>query len=179
MKRLRWLVALAFASLCLAQLDPSLMAWWLKAKFPPAETEYEGVQVNAIDPDWVKIKVLSFEAMPTEAKSDFGWMREKRLSFKVDEYFKRPGLEDREICGTYQTRSGKLGRFVMVLERKPSAPWKVVLAYQIPDEAGFSVLHRSTKGLLWGDCMQCDGDFWRIRLGKNGKYYIDSSLIKP
>jgi hypothetical protein len=116
--------------------------------------------------------------MPTEAKADFGWMRKKRFAFQVDQYFKRPGLEDRELCGVYETRDGKRGRFVLVLERRPGSSWKAAFVEQLPGEPGFSVLLRTRKGLLWGRCMMCDGDFEPLVL-KKGKYYLDPTNTAP
>jgi hypothetical protein len=177
----RLVLAVASVSLLCAnagQQNQELYSWWLRTTFTPADTEYEGLSASAIDPDWAKITMFSYAAMPAEAKADFGWMRRQGFTFQVDQYFKRPGLEDRELCGVYETRGGKRGRFVLVLERKHGSLWKLAYVRKVPDGPTFSVFLRTRKALYWGTCMQCSGEFERLAI-KKGKYYLDPTTTDP
>jgi hypothetical protein len=170
----RRLLILAFGVIagCVLQgQEKPLEAWWLNAMFTPAQTAYESLGVRDINPEWVKMSVLSYANLPPEAKADLGWMRRDGFVFQVDNYFKRKGLVDRELCGVFKDRAGREGRFLLVLERAAKGPWKVAFLHQEGGKAGFSAFARKPGGLYWGTCMQCD-EFSRLQV-KNGKFELE------
>lgn len=149
-------------------------AWWLNATFMPSQTAYGSLSVKEINPDWVKISLLSYDSLPSDAKPDLNWMRRDGFAFQVDNYFKRTGTTDRALCGVFEDQSGHKGRFLLVLEKVGHGPWKVAFLHREVGDAGFSVFARKATGLYWGTCMQC-GEFSRLRM-KRGKYYLELAL---
>jgi hypothetical protein len=152
-------------------------AWWLTVTFTPSQTAYESLLVREIDPNWVKMTVLSYAVLPPEAKADLAWMHRDGFAFQVDNYFKRPGVADRELCGVFEDQAGHKGRFLLVLEKKGAGPWKVAFLRQDAGEAGFSVFTRKANALYWGTCMQCD-EFARLRLS-GGKFSLEEAPCRP
>ncbi len=148
-------------------------AWWLNATFTPSQTAYESLAVKAINPAWVTMSVLTYASLPPDAKSDLSWMRRDGFVFQVDNYFKRTGVADRELCGVFEDQAGNKGRFLLVLEKTGAGPWKVAFLHQEAGEAGFSIFARKSTGLYWGTCMQC-GEFSRLR-AKDGKFHIEAA----
>jgi hypothetical protein len=162
------LVAPGMSPAAVTQEKPA-EAWWLSAEFPPTESGYDSFKAESIDPDWAKLSILSYKLLPGAAADDLSWMRTDGFVFQVDNFFKRPGIADRELCGVYQDTSGKTGRFLLVLQRKgKSAPWTVAYVHKESGSAGFSVLRRHGGSLYWGTCLQCD-EFSRLKL-KNGRF---------
>jgi len=100
-------------------------------------------------------------------------MRRDGFGFQVDDYFKQEGLSDRELCGVFEDRNGRHGRFLLVLQRPKNGPWKVAFLHRELGEAGFSVLVRRPGGLFWGTCLQCE-EFSRLRL-KQGSFRLESA----
>lgn len=150
--------------------EKAIEAWWLNAKFTPSQSDYESLAAKEIDPKWAKLSVLSYEVLPKEAQTDFSWMHHGGFVFQVIDYFKRSGIADRELCGVFEDKDGHQGRFLLVLEKVGSGPWKVAFLYQQPGEAGFSVFIKKSTGLYWGPCMQCS-EFSRLMM-KDGKYHL-------
>lgn len=168
------LLAVVFsAAFALAAQEKPVEAWWIHASLTPTETAYESIPVSEIDPDWVKISILSYASLPPEAKPDLDWMRRDGFNFEINNYFKRRGLSDRELCGVFEDRDGRKGRFLLVLEKSKGVKWKVAFLHKEIGEAGFSVLVRKSTGLFWGVCMQCD-EFSRLRF-KNGAFLLESA----
>lgn len=165
-------LALVAAPALAAQGKP-VEAWWLNATFTPSQTAYESLPVKQIDPAWTRFAVLSYAALPADARSDTGWMHRDGFAFQVDNYFKRRGFVDRELSGVFEDRSGRKGRFLLVLERTATGPWKVAFLHQETGEASFSVFARRSTGLYWGTCMQC-GEFSRLRI-RGGTYQLDAA----
>ncbi len=155
-----------------AQEKP-IEAWWLNATFTPSQTAYESLPAKKINPNWVKMSVLSYALLPPDAKSDLGWMRRDGFVFQVDNYFKRQGVADRGLCGVFEDQAGRKGRFLLVLERTGTGPWRVAFLHQQAGEAGFSVFYRKGTRLYWGMCMQCD-EFSRLRV-KEGKLHLEEA----
>lgn len=103
---------------------------------------YDGLAANSIDREWAKMAVLSYDALPAEAKSDITWMRRDGFTFQADQTSAKSGLIYRKLCGVFQTQSGATGRFLLVLSRKratPKAPWTVAFLHKAIGQAGFSV----------------------------------------
>ncbi len=161
------------AGIILAAQEKPAEAWWLHADFAPSATAYDSLPVSEINPEWVKVTVLSYASLPSEAKSDIEWMRRGGFGFQVDDYFKQKGLSDRELCGVFEDRNGRKGRFLLVLEKPQDGRWKVAFLHKEMGEAGFSVLVRKSNGLFWGACMQCE-EFSRLRL-KQGSFHLESA----
>lgn len=157
------------AALVSTAQDKPFEAWWLRATFLPSKTAYESLLATDISPDWVKISMLSYASLPSEAQADLGWMHRDGFDFRVDNYFKRTNLSDRVLCGVFEDRAGHKGRFLLVLERADKGPWKVSFLHHEIGQAGFSVLLRKQNGLFWGTCMQC-GEFGRLRTKQRGFY---------
>lgn len=145
-------------------------AWWLRANFVPTETVYDSLPVSAINKDWVRITILSYASLPSEAKEDLDWMHRDGFRFVVDDYFKRAGLSDRELCGVFEDRAGHRGRFVLVLEKPTGGAWRVAYLHKEVGESGFSILIRRSEGLFWGTCMQCE-EFSRLRI-EHGAFHL-------
>jgi hypothetical protein len=129
------------------------------------------VPIKEINPEWVKLSVLSYSLLPAEAASDIRWMRRHGFVFQVDNFFKRKGVTDRVLTGVFEDQAGRKGRFLLVLEKQSAGRWKVAFLQHEEPEAGFSVLVRRAGALYWGTCMQC-GEFSRLRR-KAGKYQLD------
>jgi hypothetical protein len=162
-----------FVALVSTTQDKPVEAWWLHASFSPTETAYESLPVSEINPNWIKIAILSYASLPPDAKEDLGWMHQEGFAFQVDDYFKQERLSDRELCGVFEDHKGRRGRFLLVLEKPNSGRWKVAFLHQEVGEPGFSVLARKPRGLFWAPCMQCD-EFSRLRL-KQGSFHLESS----
>jgi hypothetical protein len=154
--------------------EKPIEAWWLNATFTPSQTAYESLPVKDINPNWVRISVLTYASLPPDAKPDFPWMRRDGFVFQVDDYFKRStGVADRELCGVFEDQAGHQGRFLLVLQRIGASAWKVAFLHQQAGETGFSVFARKAGGLYWGTCMQC-GEFSRLQV-KKGKFHIEAA----
>jgi hypothetical protein len=172
--RIALMVALALLTISLATgQDKPIEAWWLNTTFAVSETSYDSVPIKAIDPSWVRISILTYPKLPADAKADFSWMRHDGFVFETDNQFSRKGENDRELCGVYEDRDGRKGRFLLVLERVAEGPWNVAYVHREAGEAGFSVLVRRPTGLYWGTCMQCH-EFSRLRI-QQGNFTLDQA----
>ena len=140
-----------------AGISAQELAWWVTARFTPSQTAYENLRTADINPNWDKMLVLDDVRVPPHAKPDFPSMSRDGFAFQVDNFFKRPGISDREITGVYQDKSGHHGRFLLVLERAGTGPWKVAFLLPVEGDAGFSVFYRNGETLSWSFCMYCDG----------------------
>jgi hypothetical protein len=121
------------------------------------------------------MSVLSYESLPKEARADFDWMHADGFTFQVDDYFKLKGLADRVVCGIFENRTGKQGRFLLVLEKRVGEPWKKAFLHEEAGEAGFSVLVARPAGLYWGTCMQCE-EFSQLRFRKKEQdFFLDEA----
>jgi hypothetical protein len=165
-------VLLLLGATLIAQGKPD-EAWWLHASFTPSETAYESLPVTALNQSWVKIAVLGYASLPPDAKEDFNWMHRDGFHFQLDNYFKRKEVTDRELCGVFEDREGRKGRFLLVLEKPGSGAWKVAYLHSEIGEPGFSVLVKKPSGLFWGTCMQCE-EFSRLRF-ERGAFHLDSA----
>ena len=86
--------------------EQAIDAWWLKATFPTNLTVYEGLEVGALDPDWEKIGVNSYDALPREARDDLQWMHHERFSFAMEGNLSGKGFVDRAVTGVFDARGG-------------------------------------------------------------------------
>src|SRR5262245_61277056 len=119
--------------------ERALEAWWVETKFTANQTTYEGIDVATIDPTWSKITILSYELLPAEAKSDLGWMRKDGFSFVKEGHLGSKRFVDRAVVGVFEDRSGKGGRFLLVLRRDKLGAWRKLFLHQEVGDLGFSV----------------------------------------
>jgi hypothetical protein len=157
-----------FLTLChvdyaLSQEKP-LEAWWLRTSFPADQSSYAGLDVSEINPRWVKMGALSYDAMPAEAHMDYPWMRSGGFEFTKEGHLSHAGSIERAVTGVYKDLSGKGGRFLLVLRKNEIGKWEKVFLHEEPGEPGFSVLRSRGRSLYWGTCLQC-GDFRRLVVG--------------
>ena len=131
-------------------------AWWLNATFAPTQTAYEGINASAIDPNWSKMSVLSYDLLPAEAKGDLEWMRRDGFMFVKEWRVGEKGLLQRAVAGVFEDRSGKSGRFLLLLRRAESGGWEKAFLHEEPGDPGFSVLVSRGQKIYWGTCMQCE-----------------------
>jgi hypothetical protein len=144
----------------------AIEAWWLNATFTPFQTEYESLGIKDIDPKWVKLTVLTYYMLPSDAKPDLALMCRDGVAFQVDNTTSNGrGLSTGSYAESFQDDEGRKGRFLLVLERADGQHWKVAFLHEEAGEAGFSMFVRRPIGLYWGTCMQCD-EFSRLRLTK-------------
>jgi hypothetical protein len=146
-------------------------AWWLQAVFPVNNTGYGSLKAQDINPAWTKMSVLSYGSLPAEAASDLSWMHKDGFMFETEDFFRRPGVTDKEICGVFEDKSGRQGRFLLVLEKSGPASWKVAYLHEERGSAGFSIFVRKAGKLYWGTCLQCD-EFGQLIL-KDGKFDLN------
>jgi hypothetical protein len=173
-KTLPLTLALGVVFVLAAQNKP-VEAWWLRMAFVPDKTSYESLQGSSINPNWVRFSILDYSALPPEAGPDLPWMRRGGFQFRVDNYFRWKGRIDRELCGVFQDRAGKRGRFLVVLQRTGEGPWSVAFLHQEFGGAGFSILRRNPRGLFWGTCMQCE-EFSQLRMTRTGGFSLEPAL---
>jgi hypothetical protein len=149
------------------------LAWWVTARFTPSQTAYGNLRIADINPSWDKLLVLDDASVLAQAKPDLVSMSRDGFAFQVNNFFKRPGISDREITGVYQDKSGHSGRFLLVLERAGTGPWKVAYLLPVEGNAGFSVLYRNGETLSWSFCMYCDGGS-RLTF-RGGQYRLETA----
>ena len=172
-KNFRWLTfgLTFFLAFIPSHAQTSMDAWWLTESFKATETTYENLCAAQFDPNWVKFSFLKDEILPSQAKQDLSWMHRDGFKFQIDNAFKRKGIINRALCGVFEDKFRKKGRFIVVLEKTKSTPWKVSFLFEESIDVNFSVLRYLPKGLFWGTCMKC-GDFLKLRFQK-GKYFLD------
>jgi hypothetical protein len=82
------------------------------------------------------------------------------------------GHVERALVGVYETKSGKLGHFLLIIvprkERKPI----VKALFESGDDAGFSALTYHEGRLRWWFCMLC-GDGVSVVAWPNGFSLVD------
>jgi hypothetical protein len=122
-------------------------AWWLQAVFPVNNMGYNSLKTKDISPEWTKMSVLSYGSLPAEAASDLSWMHKDGFVFETENFFGRHGVTDKEICGVFQDKSGRQGRFLLVLEKSDPGSWKVAYLHEERGTAGFSIIVRKAGKL--------------------------------
>jgi hypothetical protein len=159
-------VLLCIVADALAQERP-LEAWWLQARFSADSTNYMGVDISTIDPNWVKMTVLSYKRLPAEAKSDLGWMRKGGFAFVKEGHLSHKRFVERAAVGVFEDRFGNGGRFLLVLRKDTSGAWKKVFLHKEIGDLGFSVLVSKGRRIYWGTCMQCE-NFRTLAINETG-----------
>ena len=131
-------------------------AWWLNARFTPLGNEIVGLSVDQIDASWVRASALQDLPLPAEASAPGESVVEHGGSFSLNQDFDSDGVAESVIVGVYETRSGGVGRFLLVLSRRASGTPAIRARFLSPGVAGFSVLMRDGKRVMWATCMECD-----------------------
>ena len=149
--------------------ERALEAWWLEAKFSADHTTYEGIDVSTIDPNWSRFTALSYELLPAEAKDDLAWMRKGGFTFVKEGHLGSKRFVDRAVVGVFEDRSGKGGRFLLVLRKDTAGAWRKLFLHQEAGDLGFSVLVTKGSKIYWGTCMQCD-EFRKLVINAKGAY---------
>lgn len=157
---------------------PKGESWWLTERYPPIDTTIESIPVSLVNRNWVKASVLSERKLSAEAKRYFAWMRTqadfgdiRSSTFLIDGDFNKDGVKDRAIVGTYQGKSGQLGRFLLILTQNETG-WNVAHLETTPGNPGFSVLYMSGGSIVWTSCFECDDGV--VLEWKNNRYELVS-----
>lgn len=161
-KKILLALSLSFLSFDHANAGGSeLDAWWLRVQFPVSDKKHFGLSAEQIDPKWAQYSLISYEALPAEAKPDISWMKRENLAFSSEGDFNKNGLADHAVVGDFKTKDGQAGRFFLVVEKQNTDIWKVIFLHKEIGEAGFSVIAEKDKAIYWAPCMQC-GEFRRL-----------------
>ena len=137
------------------QLDSGNYAWWLTARFTPTTDTVGSIPIRAIDPSWVKASLLTRDMLPPKAAAPGEWT-DTTYGFVREGDFNQDGRQDRAMVGVYQTKSGEVGRFLLVVTQRQAGTWQKAFLATTPGEAGFSVLFPEGDGIGWSSCMECD-----------------------
>ena len=147
MKNFRFCWVFTALMVCLSPKDAkSQSAWWVDFERPPAETELFGGPVSDLDPDFVKASLLTDEDMPSDA-----WTNPD-FSFRYKADIDSDGQEEIAEVGTYETKDGALGRWVVI---RDVATGKIEFLEKFPGEAGFSALGNPQGKLMVAFCLYC------------------------
>ncbi len=137
------------------QVDSAHYAWWLTARFTPANDTVDSIPIHAIDTSWAKASVLTRHVLPPQAAAPGEWT-DTTYAFVREGDFDQDGRPDRAMVGVYQTKSGDVGRFLLVITQRAAGKWQKAFLATTPGEAGFSVLFPEGAGIGWSTCMECD-----------------------
>ena len=151
--------------------SPTGNAWWVDASFPATGTSYEGIDISQLDPAWSKFSILTWNALPPEAKEDLPMMRKEGFKFQLDQVSGPKGVRNRALCGVFERKNGERGNFLLILERMGQGPWKVAFLHQGTITQNFSVLVRRRQGVFWAVCMLCD-EYYKI-VYRKGEYDLE------
>ncbi len=139
-------------------LYTSELAWWLKVRFQPSETEIEGLRVSDIDPQWKTASVLRDALLPPEAFEPGESIKEiaTHCAFFQILDLDSDGIMEKVVVGVYSTSKMETGRFLLILGEKPDGRWQKKALFKDPGNPGFSVLCYFDGKLTWSDCIECD-----------------------
>jgi hypothetical protein len=147
-------------------------AWWLLIEYEPETKHIQAIPVSEIDPSWTLAEALSKEAIPPEELSNFQKHYERDgYSFTKEGDFNGDGKRDKAIVGIYKDKSGKMGRFLLILTESQKNKWTKSFVYKNPGKPGFSILRIENNQLCWCFCMDCD--IMNYVRWKNGKYVLE------
>jgi hypothetical protein len=138
-----------------AQVDPGY-AWWLTVRFTPTSQKIASIPIRRIDPEWSRAEALTRKLLPPEASSDPSSLENPAFGFSREGDFDGDGLRDKALVGVYRTRSGKMGRFLLIVTQRKPGPWQPTFLEKVPGDPGFSILWSDGRVLRWYQCMECD-----------------------
>jgi len=146
--------------------------WWLRARFQPTHDQIQGLGLRQIDSNWTAALVLTPRVMPPEAAQSLSAVTNSSVRFELDGDLNHDGLADRVLVGVYRNNSDIVGRFFLVLTRRPGG-WERADLLSMPGEAGFSVLTQHADTIGWWMCMECDDGFM---IAWDGRHYAPLPL---
>ena len=146
------LIVLLLSARGRGQLDK---AWWLIVNFEPRGASVEGIPIQQIDPSWVAASLLRDLALPTAASEPGLTLQDNDATFEILRDFNGDGRAEKVLVGVYKTRSGELGRFLLVLSSRPGGRWLKQALFKEAGKAGFSALLDRPR-LIWTTCLECD-----------------------
>jgi hypothetical protein len=150
-----------------APCDAQLSAWWVTVRFSPQATYVEGIPVKELRPNWKRASPLTEADLPAEAQNAGEGLRDHGFALSVTGDFDRRGYTEKALVGVYETDSGELGHFLLLIAPARGHPPKVKALFESGDGAGFSALTYREGRLRWWFCIQC-GDGVSVVAGPNG-----------
>jgi hypothetical protein len=133
--------------------EPSIYAWWLRARFQPFERQVRGIPVGKIRATWCRATEFRKDLFPPDAASD---LAQSDLSFSIDGYFDGSKIRQTALIGAYETCGGERGSFLLVLARPQGKSPAVRFVDEIPDQQ-FGLLAASPDSTIHVfHCMDCD-----------------------
>jgi hypothetical protein len=151
-----WLLIVAVCSFALGSRSSSQLAWWVTARFVPADLSVEGMPVREIDREWLAASVLKTSALPAEASRPGESVEEHDAAFEISRDLDRDGRLDKAVVGVYTTDSRTVGRFLLILSTNKGGKWSRRALFKQPGDAGFSALRVQRGRLVWAFCLECD-----------------------
>jgi hypothetical protein len=152
----RMLVALALLS-TIATASAVTYAWWLLIEYEPETTQVESIGVSELESSWVLAEALTKAAVPPEELDDFQKNYEPDgYKFSMEGDFNADGKRDRAVVGIYKDKSGKGGRFLLIVTEATRGKWVKSFLSPAPGRSGFSILRMEGNELVWYLCMGCD-----------------------
>jgi len=146
-------------------------AWWLRATFEPRGLEVLGIPVRAIDSEWIAASPLTPDELPPDAREPGFRIEDTELRLSIDGDFERDGKTDKALVGVYRTRSGAVGRFLLIASENFDGAWEKRAVFSDPGSPGFSALTYRGGEVQWWDCMLC-GSYQAVVL-QGGTFKLD------
>ena len=153
---------------CRAPAASNGAAWWVRARFTPADTLIAGIPVRAINATWAKASLIDRSSLPPEAAKDPSGLTDSSVSFRLSGDFNHDKMPDQAMVGVFRTTTGAEGRFLLIVTDS-AGRWRMAELATELGEPGFSVLSQAHDTLQWWECMECDVG---ISLAWNGHQYV-------
>ncbi|MDH5806026.1 MAG: hypothetical protein OEZ54_12670 [Gemmatimonadota bacterium] len=145
----------ASATDSLSTQTPDNLAWWLTARFTPADSIIGGLPLSAIEPTWTLATVLTVDLMSKEGFSDPYNFESGFYEFGRSGDFNHDGFRDSVLVGVYQ-KPNDTGSFILILTEQNPGDWQPSFLHETSGAAYFSILHGAGDTLRWSGCMECD-----------------------
>jgi hypothetical protein len=146
-------------------------AWWVTATFAPRDAEVEGIALRDLDRDWLRASVLRAADLPATATDPGESVEDHAFSLALQADLDGDGKPERVVVGVFQSKSGGMGRFLLILGKSNNASsWTKRALFAVPGTAGFSAIRMEDGRLVWVTCFECDSAcevsyrWWRFRL---------------
>ena len=177
MRRLLFAVGFGLLTVgCTADTSQSTAteAWYLRATFEARDENIEGLHVRTIDPNWERASVLRTIDVPREAKETGDRPEDHGFSFALDADLDGDGTPERAVVGVFRARSGKPGRFLLVLGRSQNAGAMTKKAlFTDTHGVGFSAIGMRDGRVRWVTCFDCDS--WCDLIFQRSRYRLECS----
>jgi len=145
-------------------------AWWVTATFAPRDAEVEGIALRDLDRDWLRASVLRAADLPATASDPGESVEDHAFSLALQADFDGDGEPERVVVGVFQSKSGAMGRFLLILGKSKTGSWTKRALFAHSGTAGFSAIRMEDGRLVWVTCFECDSAcevayrWWRFRL---------------